>query len=92
MLRFDFGLSSGLIEIGVRPIVNDEAELLSEKGMWDWDFVWVSANLGGDFLECEYEVEELVVAEELGFLGLGFGVPPFEKRFHSFLDGLGAHP
>lgn len=92
MLRFDFGLSSGLIEIGVRPIVDDEAELLSEKGMWDWDFVWVSANLGGDFLEGEYEVEELVVAEELGFLGLGFGVSPFEKRFHSFLDGLGAHP
>ena len=92
MLRFDFGLSSGLIEIGVRPIVDDEAELLSEKGMWDWNFVRVSANLGGDFLKGEYEVEELVVAEELRFLGLGFGVSPFEKRLHSFLDGLGANP
>lgn len=46
-------------------IVDDEAELLREvrrlEGMWKWDFVWVCARLGGDFLEGKYEVDKFIV-------------------------------
>lgn len=62
-----------------------------EERIWKWDFVWVGSSLGWDFLECEYEVDELLVVEELGFFGFGLGVSPFEKRCHRFLDSLGTH-
>ncbi len=46
--------------------------------------VWVGVRLVRDFFEGEYEVDELLISEESGFLGLGLGLSPFEKCIHSF--------
>jgi hypothetical protein len=98
LVRIDFGFGRGLVEIGVGTIVDDEAELLwevwGEKGMWELDFVWVGVRLRWDFLEGKYEVEELFLVEEFGFMGagLGLGLAPFEKGLDGFLDSIGADP
>ncbi|PON69701.1 hypothetical protein TorRG33x02_258920 [Trema orientale] len=80
-------------EIRLGPVVDDEAELggVGEEGVGERDLVGVDAVPGWDFLQGEHEVDELVFVQELGLLGLGLGIPPFEEGFHGLLHRLGAH-
>lgn len=93
---FGFDFFGGVVfgETRFGPVVDDEAEIgeLGMEGVGERDFVCVNAVLGWDFLEGKDEVDEfVVVVYELGFLGLRFGIPPFEECVYGLLDHLVTH-